>query len=217
MEYDKIEQGTEDWLRIKWGKIGGSNAHGLLIESEKLETKIISEHIESFELDIDSFTSPEMQRGIELEPEAAKAVALKLGIPLETVGWIQHDKIDILGVSPDRLSGDRTIAVEIKCPSKERHTETVISNRIPHDNISQCIHYFTCIPKLQTIYFCSFRPESMVPLVLIKLTRNDLINLGSASNPNVKRVSEWCNLAEQNAIKIQNKIKNLLTKIRNDF
>jgi len=117
MEYKHIIQGTEEWFQIKWGKIGGSNAHGLLIESEKLETKIISEHIEPFELDLESFTSSDAQRGIEMEPQAAGVVSLKLDIPLESVGWIQHEKIDILGISPDRLSSDRTIGVEIKCPA----------------------------------------------------------------------------------------------------
>lgn len=217
MEFKNIEQGTEDWFRIKWGKIGGSNAHGLLIGSEKLETKIISEHLEPFELDVDSFTSPEMQRGIELEPEAAKAVALKLDLQLDQVGWIQNEVHKILGISPDRLTPDRKIGIEIKCPQKERHTETALSNKIPTDNIAQCIHYFTNIPTLEKLYFCSYRPESLIPLVLVELKRSSFINLGTISNPNVKTVNDWTKEARSNAIKIERKINLILEKISNDF
>ena len=48
--YKDIEQGSEDWFLIKWGKVGGSTAKGLYINSDTLFLDLLSQHLEEFEV-----------------------------------------------------------------------------------------------------------------------------------------------------------------------
>ena len=198
-----IVQGTEEWHRERYGKIGGSASKGLFVESDTLLDEILSEHSEPFELDEDAFISNDMQRGIELEPMARREISDYSGIDFKECGWIQSTECNLIGISPDGLSDDCTASCETKCPGKKKHTSTIRKNEIPSDNIHQCLHYFTVNPKLEKHYFVSFRPESKYPLFVKLLTRDSLIDLGTKSKPNIKSISEWVKISLGNALKLE--------------
>lgn len=210
--YD-IEQGTEEWHRMRWGKIGGTLAKGLFIKSDTLMLDVLSEISEEFQLDVDGYTSPEMQRGNELEPIAREQLSKYIGVNLLNPGWLSCDEIPLLGISPDGLTLDETIGAEIKCPQAKKHTSTVLADEIPNDNINQCVHYFTVNPKLEKLYFCSFRPESKRPLFVKMITRSSLVNLGTKARPVIKSVQAWTELAKINAIELQKQINLNLEKL----
>jgi len=202
-----IEQGTEDWHKIRYGKIGGTLSGGLLVDSDTLLIDLLSTQLEPFELTEDDFRTFDMMRGNDLEPEARRILSEKTGIEFKQCGWLQSESILLLGISPDGISEDLTKACEIKCPARKKHTETILNGEIPKDNIKQCIHYFTVNSKLEELYFCSFRPESKYPMFDKKMVRTDMINIGTKANPVMNTVDEVCNLIRANAIKMQTDIE----------
>lgn len=204
---DDIKQGTPEWFAIKWGKIGGSRADGLYSKGNGLLMRLVAEHAEPFELDEEGWTSSDMLRGIELEPEARRQLSEYIGQELLTAGWWQSKDHSLLGISPDGFTDDLTVACEIKCPARTKHTTTIINGVIPDDNILQCLHYFVVNPKLEKLYFCSFRPESLKPLFVKFLTRESEIDLGTKSKPVIKTVNEWVDIAHEFTTSLDARIK----------
>lgn len=208
-----VLQGSADWLQLRHGKITGTASKGLFVKSDTLLIDLISQHIEDWELE-DSYSSADMVRGNELEPYAREAISDELFISFKEIGFIQNAAIPILGLSPDGLSEDDTIGLEIKCPKAKKHTETILANEIPSDNIHQVLHYFTVNPKLETMYFVSYRPESKVKKLWHKsLTRDSKIDLGTKAKPNIKKVSEWVEIATNAANEINKELNAALLKL----
>jgi hypothetical protein len=208
-----IIQGTADWLELRHGKITGTASKGLFVKSDTLLIDLISQHIEDWELE-DSYSSADMIRGTELEPYAREAISDELFISFKEIGFIQNAAIPILGISPDGITDDDTIMLEIKCPRAKKHTETLLANEIPSDNIHQVLHYFTVNPKLETMYFVSYRPESKVKSLWYKaLTKDSKIDLGTKAKPNVKTVTEWVEIARNEAEKLNHELNMALLKL----
>jgi len=229
--YD-IEQHSEEWHKVRYGKIGGTLSKGLFIKSDTLLEDVLCELVEEFDLQ-ESFQSYDMIRGTELEPEARKAFNSYLGIELKEVGWLECEEIPLLGISPDGLTECETISAEIKCPASKKHLKTVLTQEIPSDNIHQCLHYFTVNPKLQKHYFCSYRPENIYKPIFVKeLTRDSLIDLGFTYKGKVKEdrglgvkeyvceikdirtIDEWVKLAKSNAKELQEQINEKIEQLK---
>lgn len=208
-----LVQGSEEWHRIKRGKIGGSSSKGLFVPSDTLLYQLLAEHTEPFEMSEDDYISGDMQRGIELEPMHRGEIEKYTGIKFLVPGWLQSEDFHILGISPDGISEDLTVSWEGKAPSSKKHIATVYCREIPSDNIHQCLHYFTVNDKLQRHYFSSFRPESKYPLWPKMLTRDSLIDLGTKAKPNVKKVSDWVDIAKKNAQEITDNLSIALASL----
>lgn len=176
-----IEQGTEEWHRKRWGRIGGTRGNGLFVKSDTLAIEVLAEECEEYQ-DDDSFQNKDMQRGNELEPVARERLEEYTGLKFLEAGWIDSD-IDRVGISPDGITADETIQCEIKCPARKKHTEYCLGGVVPKDHIHQCIHAFLVNSKLEKLYFCSFRPESLKPLFVVCLTRESEVNIGTAAKP----------------------------------
>jgi hypothetical protein len=205
--YDIIQR-SEEWLRIKHAKIGGTLSKGLFVKSDTLLIEILSEINEDFEIGDEPYESYDMIRGVELEPIGREKLSEYIGIELKECGWLQCEEFDILGISPDGISQDLTVSAEIKCPAAKKHMSTIYNNDIPSDNIHQCLHYFTVNPKLEAHYFCSFRPENKLKSLFVKkLTRDSLIDLGTKAKQNIKKVSEWVEIAKNNVDELMKEIK----------
>lgn len=201
--YTDIVQMTEEWFAIKYGKVGGSTSKGLFVPSDTLLLELLAELTEPFEMEEDNYVSSDMMRGIELEPMGRAEVEKYSGIKFTVPGWIQSLSIPIIGISPDGMSADMTVSMEVKCPGAKKHISTVYNKEIPSDNIHQSLHYFTVNPKCEKHYFASFRPESNYPLFVKMITLDSLIDLGTKAKPNVKKVSEWVNIARYNALELE--------------
>lgn len=210
----EILQHSEEWHKCRYRKIGGTLSKGLFVKSDTLLIDILSEYLEPFQLEDDSFQSPDMVRGTELEPHARLALSNYLGIELFECGWLQSEENELLGISPDGIDETETITAEIKCFARKMHTETILYDDIPNKNIHQCLHYFTVNPKLKKHYFCSFRPENTIkPLFVKEITRDSQINLGTKANPKVKSVDEWVAIAHREATLLLTEIQQSIEKL----
>ncbi len=212
IKHDTI-QGTPMWFELRWGKITGTASKGLFVKSDTLLIDLIAQNTEDWEME-DTYASADMVRGTELEVYAREAISDELFISFKEVGFLQNASIPILCISPDGLSEDDTIGLEIKCPKAKKHTETILNNEIPSDNIHQVLHYFTVNPKLETMYFVSYRPESKVKSLWYKaLTKHSKIDLGTKAKPNIKTVAEWVEIAREEAGKLNHELNMALLKL----
>jgi hypothetical protein len=75
-----------------------------------------------------------MQRGIELEPDAANEYSLEKGVELTEIGFITNSKYhdEYIGISPDRLTPDNGL-VEIKCPMMKTHIGYLRDGKLPNE------------------------------------------------------------------------------------
>lgn len=175
-----ITQQTEEWLRAKWGKVGGSSCK---VADKTLIWQLMAEHSEPFEMDYDSYISSDMQRGNELEPMARKALNEYLGIELIECGLWECEDNDLLCFSPDGCTSDLIIGCEIKCPQAKTHLKYCIENRLPLEYVDQIIHAFTVNPNLEIMHFLSYRPESPKPMYVKTIYIDSSINVGTESKP----------------------------------
>lgn len=214
--YFHIEQRTDEWLELKNGIIGGTLSKGLFKDTDTLFLQLAAEQIEGFDYsEEDSYLSADMQRGVDLEPEAKEKLIEYTKIQFIDCGFLQSESIPILGISPDGITKDLRFSCEIKCPGKKRHLETVISNDIPLDNVFQCIHYFTVNSKLEKHYFMSYRPENKLrPIFVKELTPESFVNIGTASKPKMVTIREAVTMARNEGKKIQDQINNTIESLK---
>lgn len=211
--YFDLEQGSDAWHLIRYGKVGGILAKSLLGKPETLINEIGSCQLEPYTPEDEGYVNAAMQRGIDLEPlartEMAKYISASLGreIVLNQCGWLQSTVIPILGISPDGITEDLTIQIEVKCPGKNKHAATLYGGIIPDDNIDQCLHAFTVNPLLERLYFGSFRPECEYPLFPKLLTRDSIVDMGTKAKPVCKPVSEWVSILQAASIVLQENVK----------
>lgn len=117
-----VEQGSPDWHIARRGLITATRAAALMKRNKngskpaayaQMVAKIAMERIDAAPRA--QVTSRTMERGHELESEAATIYTLETGRPTQVVGFCIHPKHDQFACSPDRLVG-RDGGLEIKCP-----------------------------------------------------------------------------------------------------
>ncbi len=206
--YWDVVQQTDDWFAIKHGKIGGTLAGGLFVNSDTLFYKILGENAEDFEIpDNDRYINAAMMRGNELEPRALEFIKEHTGYNYRTCGWLQNAEVDILGISPDGITADFLDAVEIKCPGSSKHAEYVLKGVLPLEHTHQTIHYFTVNPLLESLTFISYRPENHTkPALIIEVTRESLVNIGTPARPKMVSVHEASAMAFKEVLNIQTRV-----------
>lgn len=113
--YDEIQQGTEEWQKLKDAKFSGSNAYKLLTSfgAGKHAMGSISEWGGNFAT----------QRGHTLEDEAIELYNLVKGVTVKHTGLVTNDKYPFCVYSPDGYLPRRTI--EVKCFFPKKHLETI--------------------------------------------------------------------------------------------
>lgn len=207
----EITQGTEEWERLRYGKIGGTRAKGLFAKGDDLLLELLGEHTEQITIDYEGWQSAAMIRGTELEPIARKRVSEVVGVDFVECGWLQCEENPLLGISPDGISSDETIALEVKCTGNKNHVKAIRANEIPLEYLNQCLHYFTVNPKLEKLYFAMFRPENLKKQLFIKVvTRETEINLGTQAKPVFDTVQNWVNKSKELAKELQIQLDNEL-------
>jgi len=211
--YWDIIQGTDQWHEIRYGKIGGTLSSSLLVKSHTLLKNVGSCYTEEYVPTPDSFVNYDMQRGIELEPMARRELSVYTGLIFKECGWLQSLKCDLMGISPDGITEDLKHIAEIKCPNKEKHFENCYNNKIPDDNIYQCIQSFAVNPGLISVFFCSFRPENLRPLFVKELKRSDIIELTVNRKKESGTVISFADRLMESALELQVKIKNTVDNL----
>lgn len=169
--FKDIEQGSEDWLRIRAGKPTSSRFGDIITavkgELSKSSKGYIRELIGAcFCPDFEYFSGNRFtEHGKQFEPEARAQFVAHTGHVIEQVGFCLSDD-GVSGCSPDALcvnaDGEYYAGVEIKCPSPKTHVGYVLDGVLP-DDYKQQVHGSMAVTGLNSWHFWSYLP-GMKPL-----------------------------------------------------
>jgi len=124
--YSGIEQGSEEWLKIRLGKVTASGVADVLAKTKtgvsasrgnyliKLAIQRVTGVVE------ESFTNDAMQWGKDNEAQARVAYEVASGNFVDQIAFVDHPAIQWFGASPDGLVNNDGL-VEIKCPNSATH------------------------------------------------------------------------------------------------
>lgn len=124
-----MEQRSEEWFAARAGYVSASRMAGVMVEKRPSSTRdnliaeLICERLTG--TSGNTFSSPAMQRGVDLEPIARSWYEATAGAMAFECGFIKHPTIPMFGASPDGLVGDDGL-LEIKCPNTATHIETLL-------------------------------------------------------------------------------------------
>ena len=152
-----MEQKSPEWYAARLGKVTASRVADVLAKTKSgygasranYLAELLCERLTGEPAD--RFTSAEMQRGTDLEPQARAAYAFIQGVSVQETGFVLHPVISGFGASPDGLVGDVGL-VEIKCPNASTHIEYLLSQTVPGKYVTQMQAQMACTGRT----FCDF-------------------------------------------------------------
>lgn len=154
-----IEQGSQEWLNLRLGKITASNFNKVITrggqyskQSDDLAFKLASEIYLNYA--DESYSNMYMKRGTELEPEARMAYCQETLEEVEQVAFIDCGDY---GYSPDGLIGNDGL-LEIKCPTALVHFKYIKEDKIPDEYYQQC-QGGLMVSGRKWLDFVSFHPD----------------------------------------------------------
>lgn len=137
-----IRQGTDEWQEIRAGRVGGSSAAALLVNGKSgnglgagavtLLYRKAAEFITGQKEE--TFTTPAMQRGTDLEPLARRRYEDETFQAVQEIGYVSDG--DFLGYSPDGFVGDDGL-IEIKCPGGAEFVRFADTREIKKEYLAQ--------------------------------------------------------------------------------
>jgi putative phage-type endonuclease len=168
---NNCDQGTEEWLAARKGKLTASRADEIITPTGKLAAgtrKLILELTRQCILDDPlEFAGNEATKwGHDYEPIARAMFEKETGYAVETVGMLQSSLSPCLACSPDGLFmiGDVIHGLEIKCPRVDTHFQYYDAKELPAKYRPQ-VHFSMAITGIRTWYFMSFYP-GLQPLIV---------------------------------------------------
>lgn len=170
MKIHNFEQRTPEWIEIKRGKMSASNAETIIANGKGLETYIynlMAEYYSSAEKE--NYINADMQRGIDLEPEAKIEFQFYTGLNIKEVGCVEFNEYIL--ASPDGLIGDDGL-IEIKCPNDSIYFKLLLSDNIKPEYIAQ-MQMQMYVTDRQYCYFVSYNPNFEKSLYIKKINRDE--------------------------------------------
>lgn len=174
-------QRSAAWFAARAGRVTGSCADDMLSkgrggeESTKkrdLRIRLAQERTSGMSLDTGGYVSPEMQRGIDLEPEAIAAYEALTGALVRKTGFLRVDDLPI-GCSLDGDVDDFRTLISIKCPKSANHLANakLAQGEIPKDYAGQIAHELL-ITGASEYVFVSYDNRFIGPLEPLQLVVN---------------------------------------------
>lgn len=175
----RVEQGTEEWRRLRMGRpsasrfsnfINFAKKSGSLSLSDSLTAKsykfeLVAEKLLQRPMDRQKPDTPYMKDGRKYEPYACDWLAAHLKVDVLPGGFFTNG---IAGCSPDRLLADRNEIVEVKCPAPWTHLQYIVDGF--DDAYELQVQGQLWITGADICHFCSWSPEEGFPAVYIKRT-----------------------------------------------
>ncbi|EDM66168.1 Exonuclease [Moritella sp. PE36] len=162
-----LKQGSDEWLKIRLGKITGSMVHNLMSNGRggkpSLMTKNYMIQLIADKLTgkpVEQFKSKEMQWGNDYEDEARQRYEFDSGNTVTEIGFFELN--DYVGYSPDGvIYGDGLL--EIKCPKSttqvKRFFELVVKQETIHDEYKPQIQFGLLVTGRKWCDFVSYDPR----------------------------------------------------------
>lgn len=167
-----MEQGSEEWLNSRMGKITGTKVKNIMGTSTAYWNQVAEFIAEEGTGRFKSFrTTEEMERGNTEEKYALQSFTERTGKEVETVSMCISDENPMWTYSPDGLiKGDYSEGIEIKSLDSKNHVMNVMKNEVegiaielpkgqrnilgvPSEHIWQVVHSFLVNEKQEVLNF----------------------------------------------------------------
>tara|TARA_R110000772_G_scaffold266886_1_gene389967 strand:- start:838 stop:1464 length:627 start_codon:yes stop_codon:yes gene_type:complete len=160
---ETCEQGSEEWLSLRLGKITASRVKDVLTKGRGTSQ---SKTAESYMMELIAeiltgnskpfFENDAMRWGTETEPQARAMYAVNNDfVDIKEVAFVEHN--EQVGISPDGLVGDRGL-LEIKCPNTTTQLKRALSDDYSADYKAQ-IQMQLWVTEREWCDFLSFDPR----------------------------------------------------------
>lgn len=155
-----IEQGTQEWLQMRLGKLTASR---MADAKAKKDTAAYRNYVAQLVAERltgqigESFTNAAMAWGTEHEPLARAEYEIRFDAEVREIAFVDHPKIQWCGASPDGLVGDDGL-VEIKCPSTATHIDYLLGQKPPAKYVPQMALQLLCTGR-KWCEFVSYDPR----------------------------------------------------------
>jgi putative phage-type endonuclease len=179
--HNDIHQRTEEWYKIRLGRVGGSESSVLSVKGksqsglgaaaftllyekayEIIQKEPVKENIVTFA----------MQRGMDLEPEAIHEYELIKMVKVDQVGYILNSDLKYAGYSPDGLVGEDGL-IEVKCPGNSEFMRQIITMEIPKQYLCQ-MQWGMFLSNRSWCDYVVYNPDyTKSPLYIDRVDRND--------------------------------------------
>ena len=167
--YKKLVQGSDEWFQVRLGKFGSTDASAVATNGKGLETLCYKKVAEIITGKFpESYTNPDMERGILLESMARSVYEIETGNPVKKVGYVEIDQY--IGGSPDGLI-DKKGGLEIKCPNDYNYVRLVCENKVPSGYMWQMQHLLY-ITKREWWDFVNFS-ENLNKIHVMRVERDE--------------------------------------------
>lgn len=141
--YD-VEQGSEEWLKLRLGRPTASEFSRIITPKKRKFSDGADSYINQligesmalhYPVGAPSYTSRAMEWGNETEGEARRWFAMETGLEVRQVGFITTDD-GRFGASPDGLVGTDA-GLELKCPNPETQVRYLREGVCPAEYLPQ--------------------------------------------------------------------------------
>ena len=171
-----IEQGSQEWLALRSGKVTASKAADVM---SSITTAGYRNYLADLVVErltgnkTESFINAAMQWGVDQEPLARAEYEVKTGNFVDQIAFVDHPTIVNFGCSPDGLVGDDGL-IEIKCPNTATHIDYVMQDKVPTKYIPQ-IQCQLAVTGRKWCDFVSFDPRlpDGLQILIVRLERDD--------------------------------------------
>lgn len=159
---DSVEQGSQEWLTMRLGKVTASRVKdlmsngrggGLSKSSESYMFELIAEILSGKSKPF--FENDAMRWGTETEPQARAMYELMTDNEVKEVAFIELN--EFVGMSPDGLVGDKGL-LEIKCPATHTQIARALSDSY-HSDYKEQIQMQLWVSGRKWCDFVSFDPR----------------------------------------------------------
>lgn len=164
----ELIQGSAEWYAARAGSLGASQIADALATTRNgwgasranVRAQLVVERLTG--RPADSFCSPAMQRGKDLEPQARAFYSFASGHDVAEVGLVRHPAIAFTHCSPDGFCGDEGM-VELKCCGAARHVEILTGSPVEDRYVKQCLWQLACTGRawVDLAYFNPDFPDAM--------------------------------------------------------
>ena len=167
-----MEQRSEEWYAIRKGKMTASKAHVVITNGTGLDTYISELMAEYYSSEPqEQISNKDIQRGIDLEPQARNMFMLETGLTVKQVGFITVN--EYVGCSPDGLiGGDRLI--EIKCPSDKVYLELLMSEKVDPKYYAQ-MQFQMLVTRRTSCFYVAYNPNFEKDLFIKEIERDEVM------------------------------------------
>jgi predicted phage-related endonuclease len=163
-------QRSEAWFAARLGRLTGSRADDMLASGTKggeavkrrdYRMELVTERLTGRPAE-DGYTNADMQRGIELEPEARAAYEALTGVLVDQTGFLAHDEL-MAGCSLDGHVGAFEGVIEIKAPRAANHFASMRAGGVPAKYVPQITHalWLTGAQWADFVSYCPLFPERL--------------------------------------------------------